>query len=710
MKTRVRALELDESDKIDQDELICELRDSFWHDLNSRCDRDAKMWAFYGAHYATLKNLDEHINHFHGLLQYVENDFQGAYKLLSKAIQVISGVNTPMIRHIQIWEDYVILLQKLYRTMEAYRLLPYIEDQYKKINVPPPVRFYIRACIICRVLERYGEVRTFLEKAGKVDANDVLYLNNRMVQLWEDHLLSSDKDSYKEDSIREMTSILGLMEKELPDGEKDASLMNNLGVLHYLKKDYKASIQYLKKALEINSEDAIPPFNIGLAEFRLENYEAAKSSFKEAQSWYLKEQNPGGYRNAELFFNISKMKQAGMREVEEDEKEFLSFLFNFLDTMDNHQNFFIERFLTESQFYEKLLSTSKSSKLDNQFVVLRGWHSNVPPAVDFTDSTGGGYFLRWRNSGILIDPGFHFIRNFFDYGFSIADIDLVIVTSSMSEHCNDFESLLSLVRLINDLRRTSVEQPHSIDPSIKAKLPPIDRKVDLIISADAKKKFSTQIDDTFKNVIGDVQLLDQEKVSLQWCGRNGNGKKPILKLTHTVNKVFLQHGEQHPVGILLELLASDNSVSRRVGYTSDTMWFNDLASSYEGCDVLIAHLGPIRAIEFRSEGTRDDKLNREHLGLFGCFSLIKYGRPKLFIVSDIGRELARRRSKIVGGFNKKFWLGPSSDDSTKVISSELGMRINLGDLTINTRKMENPLSYGDVEERFEVLKGTHFYV
>jgi tetratricopeptide (TPR) repeat protein len=710
MKTRIKALELAESSSMDADELICELRDSFWYDLNSRCHRDAKNWAFYGAHYCTINNLDEGIYHFQGLVQYADHDFKGSERLLSDAIQLASETPKIAIRHIQIYEDYVIVLHRLHRNIEGYKFIPLIADFYEKINKEPSVRFLIRASIICRALERYGEVRAYLDKAERVGSKDGVYLSNRIVQLWEDYLLSSDKDPYRGKYLTQMTSILESMEKNLVEGEKDASLMNNMGVLYYLRKEYGKSIQYVNKALDIDHEDAIAHFNKGLTEFRQEKYEAAKSSFDQAQSWYLREQDPGGSRNAELFSNISEMKLAGKRDEEEDEKEFLNFLFNFLDTIDHHQNFFIERFLSESQFYETLLSGSKPSDIDNMLVILRGWHSIVPPYTSVTDSIGGGYFLKWHSAGIVIDPGFHFIRNFFNSGFSILSIDAIIITSSMLDHCNDFEALLRLFGAIKDLRRIALEEPHATDPYIKGKLPSIDKRVDLILTPEVKEKFLGQIEKTYKDIIGTVQILDPSKTHFEWYCMKGVSEKATVRLTSINNKVLPDQRGQQPAGIVLELLGNDGSSFRKVGYTSDTMWFNDILKHYEDCDILVAHLGPIRAIEFRSQGSRDEKLNHEHLGLFGCFRLIKYRRPKLFVISDMGKELARRRSKVVSEFNKKFWLGPKKEGSTKTISSELGMIIDLSDLSIKTENTEKPVPYYDVDERFDVFSGRHLYV
>ena len=55
----------------------------------------------------------------------------------------------------------------------------------------------------------------------------------------------------------------------------------------------------------------------------------------------------------------------------------------------------------------------KSSKRDNVVSILRGWSSAVT-LLEGTEQLwrGGGYFVKWAGKGIVIDPGFDFLRNF----------------------------------------------------------------------------------------------------------------------------------------------------------------------------------------------------------------------------------------------------------------------------------------------------------
>ena len=45
----------------------------------------------------------------------------------------------------------------------------------------------------------------------------------------------------------------------------------------------------------------------------------------------------------------------------------------------------------------------------NELCILRRWNSHTPSVWN---AWGGGYFLRWRNNGTVMDPGCSFVRLF----------------------------------------------------------------------------------------------------------------------------------------------------------------------------------------------------------------------------------------------------------------------------------------------------------
>ena len=58
---------------------------------------------------------------------------------------------------------------------------------------------------------------------------------------------------------------------------------------------------------------------------------------------------------------------------------------------------------------------------------------------------GGGYFLALGDYGCVIDPGHHFLENFYKPPRTLADIDCVIVTHFHDDHYSNLPALLSLL-------------------------------------------------------------------------------------------------------------------------------------------------------------------------------------------------------------------------------------------------------------------------
>jgi len=86
-----------------------------------------------------------------------------------------------------------------------------------------------------------------------------------------------------------------------------------------------------------------------------------------------------------------------------------------------------------------------------EFVSLRRWNSFSPNLGSLAaDTVGGGYLLRvytgTRYLGIAIDPGYNFLENLFNEGFTIADVDLVAVTHAHPDHTDSITNFLTLLR------------------------------------------------------------------------------------------------------------------------------------------------------------------------------------------------------------------------------------------------------------------------
>ncbi len=90
-----------------------------------------------------------------------------------------------------------------------------------------------------------------------------------------------------------------------------------------------------------------------------------------------------------------------------------------------------------------------------ELICLRRYSSFFPfvPRPSAFRALGGGYFVRLHNTkerpgrayGIAIDPGPDFIGNLYRCGFSLSDIDMIVVTHDHADHAANLDPLLSLL-------------------------------------------------------------------------------------------------------------------------------------------------------------------------------------------------------------------------------------------------------------------------
>ncbi|MBS1581766.1 MAG: tetratricopeptide repeat protein [Bacteroidetes bacterium] len=91
--------------------------------------------------------------------------------------------------------------------------------------------------------------------------------------------------------------------------------------------------------------------------------------------------------------------------------------------------------------YDKYLR-KKDSTRDGVLSILRGWSS----AVTLLEGSerrwrGGGYFFKWRGHGVVLDPGFDFLRNFHDAGYHGREIQAVLVSHDHPDHNADLKGV-----------------------------------------------------------------------------------------------------------------------------------------------------------------------------------------------------------------------------------------------------------------------------
>jgi len=334
------------------------------------------------------------------------------------------------------------------------------------------------------------------------------------------------------------------------------------------------------------------------------------------------------------------------------------------------------------------------------FMGLQRWNS-ASPAKGY--SVGGGYLLYHLNKdskevdmGIAIDPGFDFVRNLFHMGFSLDDIDIVLISHAHLDHIRDFESIVMLLSEL-EKRGKREKRVHVIlslgayrrlkhvveDPRFRYFLEPYIIDVDREISDDYIKKGLPEF--RFKSVNGNKEHGNPNYMERFRAVLSKKGPTSGLWARITPTRAYHDDNTNYSdsFGFLIEL-RENNQDKLIFGYTGDTKWvypsmsdplkredkhegrkIEDIAKQYEKCDVLLVHLGSLVGKDSNNELSfaqydqcsrneneyRCEELVRDndHPYLIGMLRLLSSyyscvsgdedtGKP-LVLVSEFGEEL-----------------------------------------------------------------------
>lgn len=247
------------------------------------------------------------------------------------------------------------------------------------------------------------------------------------------------------------------------------------------------------------------------------------------------------------------------------------------------------------------------------------YSSNTPIMDSFGKKVvGGGYFLVINGKGCVIDPGHHFIQNFFSLPRSINDICAIFVTHFHDDHYADLAALLSLL-----YRRSKIDKDISIDIFLDnttyTMFKPILRSADY---------FS----------YGHNPVRIDKKYHLK------NDEDIIIECLPTCHNVF---GKTNS-GVGYHFYREEDDFSLII--TGDTAWTDEINKFYynkfhnsKSYKVLIAHVSCI----FKDEGAFVGAFNSHlkpnwhpnHLAIGGLCKCIEACKPDRLIISEIGEEL-----------------------------------------------------------------------
>ncbi len=271
-------------------------------------------------------------------------------------------------------------------------------------------------------------------------------------------------------------------------------------------------------------------------------------------------------------------------------------------------------FADSSQFedyYEYEKSIKLRRKIEDSFICLKGFSSSTPivnSATTRQEVYGGGLYFRYKNHGVVIDPGIGFLSLMHHNGIFIDDVDVVIVTHNHIDHNCDVAALSALEYDYNRYRNQDRE---FINKFLDGEF-------------NDEHSITWYLDrgtlDATKSILSQAQVRDLEDSFV---------KSVILFDGVELRAIHTKHIRDNDYTYGIKLVFQDNDQKVVWGYTSDTAYFEDLDNFYKDTNVLIMNVSDVYVSDV--EGTRRKK---SHLGFEGCLNLIKNVKPQAALVSE----------------------------------------------------------------------------
>jgi len=365
----------------------------------------------------------------------------------------------------------------------------------------------------------------------------------------------------------------------------------------------------------------------------------------------------------------------------------------YLKVMRQNTEMFDDRLIYHSVRY-----SCGSKRLENIYglTVLRKWQSYTPSlAGGPVTSLGGGYFVYKTNKngeveeGIIIDPGFDFVENFFEQGFSIRDITAIIMTHDHIDHNADFRAIMGL---FNETNKRGKKRIHDWE----------NHKTYVFATAGCFNRFAPDIiDEEGRKFLKDTIVVSPKD------------NKPLKLLNNFIIKPTPAYHKDLSRMDCIGLIIEDKHGVPLIGFTGDTMWTKDLAKNYKYCPIMCINLGGL--IDVREddcfEKIFDEPENikklickKNHLYLPGFMllieGLINEGNLQMIVISEIGEELKGGLREDLAQRVKDYFEKQMGYPDLCVLAEDIGLTVSLpackGGLRIKCDKCKGMIPAGEI--------------
>jgi hypothetical protein len=254
--------------------------------------------------------------------------------------------------------------------------------------------------------------------------------------------------------------------------------------------------------------------------------------------------------------------------------------------------------------------------LDGMYFLCRysSWSPKLPRPRVFSVK-GGGKFLVWQDTGILIDPGFNLLENLYAEGFSLEDVDVVIITHDHLDHTDDFESLWRLVKEHNEVILhgdfSPEEQKERLIELTLFTNQGFKEKCSRFLSADPKKSYVKYI-----HPLSRRSHLSPEGLPFDITVIEAKHKEDLTS--------------EYSIGFVLELKDRKNSTDNdndndnpavfKIGFTSDTRFHKKIETLYD-TDIIVANISNATFRELKTQLKFDEfPMSKEYEDFFDILS------------------------------------------------------------------------------------------
>ena len=292
----------------------------------------------------------------------------------------------------------------------------------------------------------------------------------------------------------------------------------------------------------------------------------------------------------------------------------------------------------------------------------------------------------------MIDPGFDFIKNFMEEGFTFSQIGKVIITHAHNDHDADLESILTLLYVYNkDVRENIVKEliEEALGNNIDGQVSMTENELYNYLKLKKEKRYCEQR--KVINIYLSTSAFKKHDAKLK-LRQDGDYRVHVVDIDHfpidcgkgvCVIPIPARHfdliSDCDSLGFVIE---SDKSV---LVYTGDTGYTPEIGEVYRGLRkkyekkehfTMLAHLGGFKMREDNPDETHlrsGEAFYKDHLGRNGMICLVNDLCPEYCILSEFGEEFDGLRKDLAQLFTAAFTF---PNHKIPFIPADIGLCLN----------------------------------